>query len=112
MLIQKSILFGSGEICLDTKNSFNISFINSEIKECSSWIMILEGISNMQFQNSKFDNNIIYFSKDDFIRLSGTKNIIFNNCLFFNNKNKQNNLFSLSSYEKNIKIFKFKNNKK
>jgi hypothetical protein len=80
VLVDNSVLYGSGDYGVIAETSRNISINKVVIKECSSGIVLLRNIQDFTADNCKFYNNICSI---DIISSPGL--IAFKNCEFYDN---------------------------
>ena len=100
VLIDDSVLFGSGAYGVMAYNAQNISITSSVIKECTYGIIFLNNVRTFTAQNCRFYNNE---GLGSFIEISNSSELIqFIKCEFNDNKIR-------SSYKTNTEIFQIEN---
>ena len=80
--IRKSELFGCGTEGLTLRGVRNLSFEDSVIRDCSYGIMTIQSCADLNFTGSRFIRNREYYG----LNLHDSKGIVFDNCLFRENK--------------------------
>ncbi|MFW5785587.1 MAG: right-handed parallel beta-helix repeat-containing protein [Chitinispirillaceae bacterium] len=100
--ITDCVLFGSGTIGIEAKNVRNLLISNSIVKECTYGLLSFEESENIKMVSSRFIDS----EEFDLIQIRKSRDILFQNCLFRDNKTngKAYELFTLSPDCVNVTI--------